>query len=110
MADEVYDINLVSEELIAISGDLPRFVQGLVGGKRIHKSTAYRWALRGVRGRRLPTVRVAHRLFTSPGAFSWWAARLADDLLGAGESLEEGERAPDQAGVEDVLRRAGIRA
>ena len=75
VADEAYEIDLVAEELIAVSGDLPRFVQELTGGRRIHNSTAYRWALRGVCGRRLPTVRVARRLYTSRDAFSWWASK-----------------------------------
>lgn len=101
-----YVICLAEEELLAVAGELPRFVQSVVGGKRIHKSTAYRWALQGVRGRRLPTVRIARRLYTSKRAFSWWCARLADDLLDAG-AMEEPVSVP--RGVEDVLRRAGIR-
>ena len=106
---ETYRIEIGADELIAVAGDLPRFVQGLVGGKRVHNSTAYRWALRGVRGRRLPTVRVAGRLYTSKGAFSWWAAKMADDLVEAGSVIDEPSQKLDANSVEDVLRRAGIR-
>lgn len=109
MADEAYEIDLVAEELIAVSGDLPRFVQELTGGRRIHNSTAYRWALRGVCGRRLPTVRVARRLYTSRDAFSWWASKLAHDLVDEESSTCEIEVEPRPQHVEDTLRRAGIR-
>jgi len=105
-----YKIDLDAEELLALSGDLPKYVQQVVGGRRIHKSTVYRWALRGVRGRRLPTVRVARQLYTSKGAFSWWASKLADDLVPAAPIQEEESLEPDAInGIEDVLRRAGIR-
>lgn len=104
-----YEIRIGVERLIAIRDELARFVQRVVRGKRIHNSTAYRWALRGVRGRRLPTARIGGRLFTSEGAFSWWASMLAQDL-GEQELAEQGGRAPEPSvDVAEVLRRAGIK-
>lgn len=110
MMGDQYKIDVgADEELIAVSGELPRFVQTLVGGKRVHNSTAYRWALQGVRGRRLPTVRIASRLYTSKAAFAWWAAKLADDLIEVGEPAVQEPPSTAINRVEEVLRRAGIR-
>lgn len=108
---DAYRIEVGDDALVSVGSELAKYVQGLVGGRRIHKSTAYRWVLEGVRGRRLPAVRVGGRLYTSPGAFSWWSRMLAQDLLrdvdgtgggSAGEPLRESD-------VVDVLRRAGIK-
>lgn len=109
MPVDAYKIDAGTERLIAIRDELARFVKGVVGGKRIHNSTAYRWALKGVRGRLLPTVRIGSRLYTSAGAFSWWARELAEDLtkVAADEGGDEGETTgPD---VSEILRRAGIK-
>lgn len=108
MTDDDYKIDIETEELLAVSGALPKFVRSLVGGRAVHNSTAYRWALQGVRGRRLPTVRIASRLYTSKAAFSWWSGKLAGDLIDVDKTVGE----PDQeelSAVEDTLRRAGIR-
>ena len=109
LSETSYVIDASKEELVDVARGLPRFVHDLVGGKRIHKSTAYRWALQGVRGRRMPTVRVAGRLYTSKEAFSWWSAVLAQDLVDtdAAAGTADGGSAP--RGVEETLRRAGVR-
>ena len=106
-----YKIVVGSEPLISIRNQLPRFVQKLVGGNRIHNSTAYRWALKGVRGRRLPSVRVGGRLFTTAGAFSWWSQELAQDLIGVVDAVgeDEGEEEAGNNDVMEILRRAGIK-
>lgn len=107
---EKYEIDLNNEEILALSDDLPRYVRELVKGKRIHKSTAYRWALRGVRGRRLPTVRIASRLYTTKGAFSWWVSKLSEDLVGVTPSAGEESVGPEKGeGIDEILRRAGIK-
>lgn len=53
---------LLNEELIAIC-EIPRRLP-----RRIHLSTCHRWYKRGVRGRKLETVLVGGRRFTSAQA------------------------------------------
>src|SRR5262245_55601688 len=49
-----------------------------VDGKRIHVSTLWRWARKGVRGVRLEHIRLGHRVCTSLQALSRFAQALAD--------------------------------
>src|SRR5690349_20185901 len=46
-------------------------------GRRIHPSTIYRWAIRGVRGVRLEAVRVGVTVCTTEGALQRYFTRLA---------------------------------
>jgi len=108
MANDAYQIDVGSDPLIAVGEELVRFVQRVARGRRIHVSTAYRWALRGVRGRRLPTARIGGRLYTSKGAFSWWASALSGDLIGDVPVREPLlEQSADE--VASILRKAGIK-
>lgn len=106
---ERYRICVANEALIAIRDELANFVQRVVRGRRIHNSTAYRWALRGLRGIRLPTVRIGGRLYTSESAFSWWATELSDEIVGVVSDRADGDDGSGEDGVLDVLKRAGIR-
>lgn len=42
----------------------------------LHRSAPYRWARQGIRGIRLPTVRIGGRRYTSEEAIAWWTAAL----------------------------------
>ncbi len=67
-------IDLQSETvggLAEIAGQLPR-----VGGRKIHTSTLWRWASRGLRGVRLEHVRLGGRIITSLEAVQRFSERL----------------------------------
>ena len=53
-------------------------------GRKVHRSTGFRWAGRGVRGVRLETVRVGRTQFTSVAALRRFFERLTQrDVLAA---------------------------
>ena len=76
---------------------------------RLHPSTVWRWALKGVRGVRLEVVRVGGTLCTSAQALQRFFDRLAD-ATPAGGGPRANPAAPDQAGVERQLDALGVRA
>lgn len=49
-----------------------------IDGKRVHASTIWRWAQRGIRGIRLETRRVGGRFFTSREALERFTRALAE--------------------------------
>lgn len=49
-----------------------------IDGRRIHVSTLWRWARKGVRGVRLEHIRLGHRVCTSLEALNRFAQSLAD--------------------------------
>lgn len=107
---ETYRIAVGEEELICLKDGLARFIAKAVGGRHVHNSTAYRWALKGIRGLRLPTVRIGGQLFTSKGAFSWWSQRLAELLCDSPASAASEHKVITSPEALDILRRAGIKA
>ena len=76
---------------------------------RLHPSTVWRWALKGVRGVRLEVVRVGGTLCTSAQALQRFFDRLAD-ASPTGVEPHAHPAAPDQAGVERQLDALGVRA
>jgi len=64
------------EELVTLA-DAVQLVPR-TGGKRVHFSTLWRWALRGVRGHRLEHVRVGRTICTSREALNRFFHALAD--------------------------------
>ena len=49
-----------------------------LGGRRLHVSTLWRWARRGLRGVKLEYSRLGHRVVTSREALNRFAQRLAE--------------------------------
>ena len=99
-------IDLYSETVLSLR-DAAKSLPGR-NGRKIHISTLYRWANRGVKGIRLETVRVGGTLCTSQEALQ----RFCDGLSGSDipvpkprESLAR-RRAIERA--EQQLREAGI--
>jgi hypothetical protein len=82
-------IDLKRENLIAL-GDVPLHVPPHRNGKRLHKSAAYRWAQRGVRGVRLEVILVGGRRYTSVEALQ----RFADTLSAAELCRSDRSRTP----------------
>lgn len=76
---------------------------------RLHPSTVWRWALKGVRGVRLEVVRVGGTLCTSTQALQRFFDRLADTSPVTGGPHTH-PAAPDQASVERQLDALGVRA
>lgn len=61
-------IDVLNEELIAltdVADHLPRR-----GGRKVNYSTIFRWVQRGIRGKRLETVRMGGCRFTSKAALN----------------------------------------
>lgn len=67
---------LASENLLTFN-DLSKALP-IVGGKRIHQSTLWRWALRGCRGVRLETLRLGARYMSSVEAVHRYGERVAE--------------------------------
>lgn len=56
-------LDYAHDDLVALI-DIPKVLPPR-NGKRVHKSTVFRWASRGVRGHTLETVAIGGRTFTS---------------------------------------------
>ena len=60
-----------------------------LGGRRLHPSSVWRWARKGVRGVRLEYARLGHRVVTTREALARFAARLAEaDTVAADEAAQ----------------------
>lgn len=64
----MYQIDIASETRLDLKSVARR--------EGVHFSTVWRWALRGVKGVRLPTVQVGGRRYTTAEAFQWWSRQL----------------------------------
>ncbi|MBK8977648.1 MAG: DUF1580 domain-containing protein [Planctomycetes bacterium] len=69
-------IDPLHDHLIALRR-LPTWLERRTG-ELVHRTVPYRWASRGIRGVRLPTILIGGTRFTSGGAFAWWSAALGD--------------------------------
>lgn len=76
-------------------GHLPRGRRG----RRIHISTTFRWAQRGLRGVRLETIRIGGALYTSDEALQRFAEQLTR-LGGVGGDEPEPASSVDRRVVE----------
>lgn len=70
-------IDTAVENLVPLR-DVPRCLPARPNGKRLHISAVYRWALRGVRGVRLETVKIGGTTYTSREAIQRFSERLSD--------------------------------
>jgi hypothetical protein len=71
-------VDLFVEHLVPLS-DVPSLLPPRPNGRRLHFSTIWRWATRGVRGGiRLATVRIGGATYTSREAIQRFADELAD--------------------------------
>ena len=77
MGDPTLPIPL-TEEIRALS-EWPKLLPTRRGGKRIHVSCLYRWALHGVYGVRLETLQVGGTTCTSVEALGRFFAALSGD-------------------------------
>jgi len=68
-------MDMLRENLVTLS-EAARGLPGRRQGKRIHPSTVYRWAVRGIRGHRLEVVRIGGTVYTSCEALQRFAERL----------------------------------
>src|SRR5437764_467862 len=76
-----FAIDLATQHVVALS-DLPDHAPRRRRGKKLHKSTPFRWAKDGARDRdgvvwHLPTIQVAGTKCTSLEAFQWFCERLS---------------------------------
>ena len=76
-------------------------------GKRPHVSTIFRWALRGVRGIRLETIRIGGTLCTSEEALVRFFQRLSGEEPALPTKTSRARRR-EIARAERELERAGI--
>ena len=99
-----YRIDPTRDRLLALRR-LPAWFESRTG-ERMHRSVGYRWAKHGVRGLRLPTIRLGSARFTSEEAISWWSAAIdgADAGTAAAPAAVAGTTTEDDA----TLRRAGV--
>ncbi|MCR9209713.1 MAG: DUF1580 domain-containing protein [bacterium] len=69
--DAANALKLLTEELIPFK-EVPPLLQ-----KRVHPSTAWRWAKRGIRGTKLETVKVGGKTLTSVQAVTRFLQRTS---------------------------------
>lgn len=74
-------LRLDDQDLIPI-GEVHKHLPMRPGGKRIHKSVVYRWALKGVRGVRLETLHIGGRVYTSLAALQQFTQRTHPEPAG----------------------------
>ena len=93
-------IDLQSEALVPLR-DVPDLLPSRQG-RKLHVSTAYRWAQRGVGGRRLETVQIGGQTYTSREALDRFA--IQPEVTGSGrptssqrQRLHEQEQAEHEA-------------
>jgi hypothetical protein len=70
-----YEIDPTRERLVSMRR-VPDWITAH-SQEQLHRSAPYRWARDGIRGIRLPTVRIGGRRYTSEEAIGWWAAALS---------------------------------
>lgn len=78
-------IDTTKEHLITLSEAAARLPRR--GGRKVHTSTLWRWARKGLRGVHLQYVRLGGRIYTSDEALNRFANALA--ALDQAESSEE---------------------
>jgi hypothetical protein len=99
-------MNLDLEELIPLRAAARLIPSSRANGKPVHVATLHRWALRGVRGKRLTTVIVGGARYTTRSAVFAWIREL-----NAGSALPSLAPKPDPDRVrraEEILKRAGL--
>ena len=109
-------IDLSNEEVLSLS-DAARALPS-VHGRRIHPSTLWRWARKGIKGQRLEYLRIGRAIVTTRRALNDFAARLAaaDAAPGISPTLpqqstrrprSDAQRTQDIARAEARLHQAG---
>ena len=97
---------ILSEQVVSIA-ETPKRIPPMKGGRRVHISTVYRWALRGVRGVVLETIMIGGRRCTSVEAMSRFFERLSNQSREGTESYKR-PRKVDRKRVEKELDDARI--
>lgn len=95
-------IDIANEHLLALR-EVPAYL-ARSGGRRMHRSTAFRWVLRGVGARRLESVRLGGVRYTSVEAL----ARFADHRSTPSDAPLSARREAEIARAEEACARAGI--
>lgn len=70
-------LNLLTEEVITL-GQARNLLPQVKGLKRPNLSTIFRWAHRGIGGKKLETVRIGSRILTSKQAMTRFIAAISD--------------------------------
>jgi len=98
-------IDIATEELLTLK-DVCRLLPRRRGGKKPAFSTVWRWALHGVRGVRLETLRCGGTLCSSREALQRFFNRLSecDDAVQAEQQLGYGRPRQRQRAVEQAER------
>lgn len=94
------------DDLIPLRAAARLIPSGRSNGKPVHVATVYRWALRGVRGKKLATWIVGGARYTTRAAILAWIEDLNPNVASTSGNPE-----PDPDRVrrsEEILRRAGI--
>ena len=99
-------IDLQAETVLTLA-DAARYVPRRRRGRKVHVSTLYRWAQRGIRGIKLETLRLGGGLVTSVEALQRFAERLTS-VDGAPVTRSEPQRRRDTAWAEAELEKLGI--
>lgn len=86
-------IDVERERLFRLT-EAPDYLPRRWGQKKLHSSTVFRWAQRGIRGVRLETIRLGGALYTSAQAVQRFANQLTDR---ADSSVERGGNESDEA-------------
>ena len=109
-------IDLAAEEVLSLS-DAARALPS-VHGRRVHPSTLWRWARKGIRGVRLEYARLGRSILTTRAALTDFAARLAAADFAPGtppapsprparRPRSDAQRTQDVARADERLRQAG---
>ena len=106
----VTDLAAAVAAILAAPADDRLSLQELAREEHVAPPTTWRWAMRGVRGLRLPTAMVGNRRVTTRQAYREWCeelTRLADRQHGV-ESVVSPSREKAIAAAEKRLAELGI--
>jgi hypothetical protein len=93
---------LTEARQMVLNGDLITFKRAVKivprrrRGKRVHVGTLHRWRSRGLKGIRLPALRVGGVWMTSAAALNWFFQRLSEpnapnrDVTASAPALDQG--------------------
>jgi hypothetical protein len=71
------DMNILTEDVITLR-EARKYLPRVSGKKQTHYCTLYRWALRGVGGTKLESVKIGSQIVTSKQALTRFIRRLSD--------------------------------
>jgi hypothetical protein len=102
-------IDILHEKLVPLR-DVPSlpFIPSRRQGKKLNKTTVFRWASKGTRGRRLETVWVGAERCTSMEALKKFFAAGTEDVVSPPQTEVQSDVAAKRLTIEKELDKLGL--